>query len=140
MRLTIVVSGLNPKDAGSNSYGASMIQITEQTAQFAVTEAAAARVGGLIEAEGKPDMKLRVQVLGGGCSGFSYDFHFDSQVAEDDLIIQKDGVTVLVDSVSIEYLQGSEFDYVEEMIGSSFQVRNPNATASCGCGTSFSVM
>ncbi|WP_416898218.1 MAG: iron-sulfur cluster insertion protein ErpA [Minwuia sp.] len=111
-----------------------------QTADFAVTESAARRVAELIEAEGNPDLKLRVQVLGGGCSGFQYDFRFDSEVAEDDLIIEQDGVKVLVDSVSIEYLRGSQFDYVEEMIGSSFQVKNPNATASCGCGTSFSVM
>lgn len=108
--------------------------------QFAVTDAAARRVAELIAAEGKPDMKLRVQVLGGGCSGFQYDFRFDSDVAEDDLVIEKGGVSVLVDSVSIDYLAGSEFDFVEDMIGSSFQVRNPNATASCGCGTSFSVM
>jgi len=108
--------------------------------QFAVTDAAARRVAELIAAEGKPDMKLRVQVLGGGCSGFQYDFRFDNDVAEDDLVIEKGGVSVLVDSVSIDYLAGSEFDFVEDMIGSSFQVRNPNATASCGCGTSFSVM
>jgi iron-sulfur cluster insertion protein len=111
-----------------------------QNATFTVTDAAAAKVAQLIESEGNPALKLRVQVLGGGCSGFQYDFRFDQDVAEDDLVIEKDGVTVLVDSVSIEYLKGSEFDYVEEMIGSSFQVRNPNATASCGCGTSFSVM
>ncbi|WP_417517267.1 iron-sulfur cluster insertion protein ErpA [Minwuia sp.] len=117
-----------------------MNQIVETPADFAVTAAAAERVAELIEAEGNPDLKLRVQVLGGGCSGFQYDFRFDSDVADDDLIIERDGVQVLVDPVSIEYLRGSEFDYVQEMIGSSFQVRNPNATASCGCGTSFSVM
>lgn len=108
--------------------------------EFAVTEAAARKVAELIEADGRDGIRLRVQVLGGGCSGFQYDFRFDEEQAEDDLIFERDGVQVLVDLVSIEYLQGSEFDYVEEMIGSSFQVKNPNATASCGCGTSFSVM
>jgi iron-sulfur cluster insertion protein len=108
--------------------------------EFAVTEAAARKVAELIEADGRDGIRLRVQVLGGGCSGFQYDFRFDEEQAEDDLIFERDGVQVLVDPVSIEYLQGSEFDYVEEMIGSSFQVKNPNATASCGCGTSFSVM
>jgi iron-sulfur cluster insertion protein len=117
-----------------------MTQTAQQTGEFAVTAAAARRVAELIEAEGRPDLKLRVQVLGGGCSGFQYDFRFDDEVTDDDLVFEKDGVTVLVDNISIEYLKGSEFDYVEEMIGASFQVRNPNATASCGCGTSFSVM
>jgi len=117
--------------------------MTEQTVQgdsFAVTKAAAAKVAELIEADGRDGIWLRVQVLGGGCSGFQYDFRFDDTKAEDDLVFERDGVEVLVDPVSIEYLKGSEFDYVEEMIGSSFQVKNPNATASCGCGTSFSVM
>lgn len=107
---------------------------------FAVTDAAARRVSELISADGRDGLRLRIQVLGGGCSGFQYDFRFDEEVTDDDLVFEKDGVEVLVDNVSIEYLRGSEFDYVEEMIGSSFQVRNPNATASCGCGTSFSVM
>lgn len=108
--------------------------------EFAVTEAAARKVAELIAADGRDGIRLRVQVLGGGCSGFQYDFRFDDERADDDLIFERDGVEVLVDPVSIEYLKGSEFDYVEEMIGSSFQVKNPNATASCGCGTSFSVM
>lgn len=110
------------------------------TGEFAVTEAAARKVAELIKADGRDGLRLRVQVLGGGCSGFQYDFKFDEERAEDDLVFERDGVEVLVDPVSIEYLKGSEFDYVEEMIGSSFQVKNPNATASCGCGTSFSVM
>lgn len=142
--LTNPASGLNPGAVGSNSETrkslADMTDMTTDGPGFAVTDAAAAKVAQLIEAEGNPALKLRVQVLGGGCSGFQYDFRFDEDVADDDLVIEKDGVTVLVDSVSLEYLRGSEFDYVEEMIGSSFQVRNPNATSSCGCGTSFSVM
>lgn len=118
------------------------MSVTEASAEpvLVVTDAAARRVAELIAQDGRPDLKLRLQVLGGGCSGFQYDFGFDETVGEDDLVIEKDGVTVLVDSISLEYLRGSEFDFVEEMIGSSFQVRNPNATASCGCGTSFSVM
>ena len=140
-QLTKQACGLNPWGKGSNRESPERGAMSDtQTADFGVTESAARRVAELIEAEGNPELKLRVQVLGGGCSGFQYDFRFDSEVAEDDLIIERDGVKVLVDSVSLEYLRGSEFDYVEEMIGSSFQVRNPNATASCGCGTSFSVM
>lgn len=107
---------------------------------FTVTPSAARRIAELIAGDGRPDLKLRVEVLGGGCSGFQYRFDFDQSVAEDDLVIERDGVAVLVDSVSLEYLRGSEFDFVEELIGASFQVRNPNVTSSCGCGTSFSVM
>eukprot|EP00657_Telonema_sp_P-1_P011069 TRINITY_DN5855_c0_g1_i1.p1 TRINITY_DN5855_c0_g1~~TRINITY_DN5855_c0_g1_i1.p1 ORF type:complete len:119 (-),score=16.28 TRINITY_DN5855_c0_g1_i1:157-513(-) len=114
--------------------------IATELPEFRVTDAAFQRVSALIKDDGRADLKLRVQVLGGGCSGFQYDFGFDPEVGEEDLKIEKDGVTVLVDPISLEYLKGSEFDYVEELIGSSFQVRNPNATASCGCGTSFSVM
>ena len=109
-------------------------------AEFAVTGAAARRIAELIAEDGRSGLKLRVEVLGGGCSGFQYKFDFDQAIADDDLVIERDGVAVLVDSVSLEYLRGSEFDYVEELIGSSFQVRNPNVTSSCGCGTSFSVM
>lgn len=104
-----------------------------------VTARAARRVAQLIEAEGRPGLKLRVAVNGGGCSGFSYGFDFDEQVNDDDLVIERDGVTVLVDSVSLDLLAGSEVDYVEDLIGSSFKISNPNATASCGCGTSFSI-
>ncbi len=111
-----------------------------ETTEFRVTDAAFQRVAELTADDGRDGLKLRVQVLGGGCSGFQYDYGFDPEIGDEDLKIEKDGVTVLVDPVSLEYLKGSEFDYVEELIGSSFQVRNPNATASCGCGTSFSVM
>lgn len=104
-----------------------------------VTASAARRVAELIEAEGRPGLKLRVAVNGGGCSGFQYDFDFDEQVNEDDLVIERDGVQVLVDSVSLDLMAGSEVDYVEDLIGSAFRINNPNATASCGCGTSFSI-
>jgi iron-sulfur cluster insertion protein len=105
---------------------------------FSVTESAAKRIALLASREAKPVM-MRVAVLGGGCSGFQYNFSFEEARNEDDLLIQRDGATVVVDSTSLELLKGSELDYVEEMVGSSFQVRNPNATSSCGCGNSFSV-
>ena len=105
---------------------------------FSVTESAAKRIAFLAAKEVKPVM-MRVAVLGGGCSGFQYDFSFEEERGEDDLLIERDGATVVVDSTSLELLKGSELDYVEEMVGASFQVRNPNATSSCGCGNSFSV-
>jgi len=82
---------------------------------------------------------LRVAVVGGGCSGFSYTFDLESEPAGDDLRIERDGATVLVDPVSVDFLKGSEIDYVDELIGASFQIKNPNAVAACGCGTSFSI-
>ena len=105
---------------------------------FSVTENAAKRIAHLAAKEAKPVM-MRVAVLGGGCSGFQYNFSFEEQRNEDDLLIERDGATVVVDSTSLELLKGSELDYVEEMVGASFQVRNPNASSSCGCGNSFSV-
>src|SRR5215475_11943696 len=105
---------------------------------FSVTENAAKRIAFLASREAKPVM-MRVAVLGGGCSGFQYNFSFEEQRNEDDLVIEQSGAAVLVDSTSFEFLKGSELDYVEEMVGSSFQVKNPNATSSCGCGNSFSV-
>src|SRR3981189_3014843 len=105
---------------------------------FAVTDSAAKRIAFLASKEAKPVM-MRVAVLGGGCSGFQYNFSFEDQRNEDDLVIERDGAAVLVDSTSLELLKGSQLDYVEEMVGASFQVNNPNATSSCGCGNSFSV-
>jgi len=105
---------------------------------FSVSESAAKRIAFLASKEAKPVM-MRVAVLGGGCSGFQYNFSFEEQRNDDDLIIERDGASVLVDSTSLELLKGSELDYVEEMVGSAFQVKNPNATSSCGCGNSFSV-
>ena len=110
--------------------------MTETT--FSVSESAAKRIAFLASKEAKPVM-MRVAVLGGGCSGFQYNFSFEDQRNEDDLVIERSGAAVLVDSTSLELLKGSELDYVEEMVGSSFQVKNPNATSSCGCGNSFSV-
>jgi iron-sulfur cluster insertion protein len=106
--------------------------------QFSVSPSAARRIAFLASKEPRPVM-MRVAVLGGGCSGFQYNFSFEEQKNEDDLLIQRDGAAVVVDSTSLELLKGSELDYVEEMVGSAFQVKNPNATSSCGCGNSFSV-
>ncbi len=105
---------------------------------FSVSESAARRIAFLATREAKPVM-MRVAVLGGGCSGFQYNFSFEEQHNDDDLLIERDGATVVVDATSLELLKGSELDYVEEMVGSAFQVKNPNATSSCGCGNSFSV-
>jgi iron-sulfur cluster assembly accessory protein len=103
-----------------------------------LTARAAKRIAEILKAEGGPAM-LRLAVTGGGCSGFQYDFLIDESQNDDDLVIAKDGATVLVDAVSLDFLKGAEIDFVDEMIGASFKVNNPNATASCGCGTSFSV-
>lgn len=111
--------------------------MTEATT-FSVTPNAAKRIAFLASREPKPVM-MRVAVLGGGCSGFQYNFSFEEARNDDDLVIERDGAAVLVDSTSLEFLKGSQLDYVEEMVGSAFQVKNPNATSSCGCGNSFSV-
>ncbi len=104
-----------------------------------LSERAAARVANLIEQQGNPDLKLRLSVSGGGCSGFQYGFDFDEAQKPDDIVVTRDGVTMLVDSMSLLYLTGSEVDFVEDLVGASFQVVNPNASSSCGCGSSFSI-
>ena len=103
-----------------------------------VSERAAKRIAEIVAGEPNTPL-LRVSVEGGGCSGFSYKFDVERDKAEDDVTIVRDGVTMLVDAVSLGYLAGSEIDFVDDLIGSSFKVHNPNATASCGCGTSFSI-
>ncbi|AMK77607.1 iron-sulfur cluster insertion apoprotein ErpA [Methylomonas methanica] len=102
------------------------------------TDSAAQKVAGLIQEEGNDNLKLRVYISGGGCSGFQYGFTFDEEVNDDDTQIVKDGVTVLIDSMSIQYLSGAEIDYKEDLSGAQFVIRNPNATTTCGCGSSFS--
>ena len=102
------------------------------------TDSAAAKVADLIAEEGNPELKLRVFVQGGGCSGFQYGFTFDDAVNEDDTSFEKNGVTLLVDSMSFQYLVGAEIDYKEDINGSQFVIKNPNATTTCGCGSSFS--
>jgi iron-sulfur cluster insertion protein len=103
------------------------------------TDAAARKVGELIQEESNPNLKLRVFVSGGGCSGFQYGFTFDEAVEEGDTQVQNAGVTLLIDPMSIQYLSGAEIDYKEDLEGSQFVIRNPNATTTCGCGSSFSV-
>lgn len=102
------------------------------------TDSAASKVKELIEEEGNADLKLRVFVSGGGCSGFQYGFTFDEEVNDDDTAFEKNGVTLLIDSMSYQYLVGAEIDYSEGLEGSQFVIRNPNATSTCGCGSSFS--
>ena len=103
-----------------------------------LTERAARRIGEILKDEPAGAM-LRVSVEGGGCSGFQYKFDFDHARCDDDLVLSRDGATVLIDPVSLNYMAGSEIDFVDDLIGSSFKVNNPQATASCGCGTSFAL-
>lgn len=102
-----------------------------------ISDAALARVRELIREEGKPDLKLRVFIEGGGCSGFQYGFSFDEAHGEDDFVVDRDGIELLVDPLSMQYLEGAEVDYVEELAGAQFVIRNPNASTTCGCGSSF---
>ncbi len=104
-----------------------------------VSDSALAKVKSLVEEEGNPDLKLRVYVTGGGCSGFQYGFTFDEAVAEDDSIVERDGIKVVVDAMSYPYLVGAKVDYEEGLQGSKFVIQNPNAASTCGCGSSFSV-
>jgi iron-sulfur cluster insertion protein len=104
-----------------------------------LSDRAADKVRTLMDAEGNPGLKLRVFITGGGCSGFSYGFTFDEDVAEDDAVVERDGVTMVVDALSYPYLSGSQVDYQEGLQGAQFVVANPNATATCGCGNSFAI-
>ena len=105
---------------------------------FVFTDSAANKVKDLIDEEGNPELKLRVFVTGGGCSGFQYGFTFDEEANEDDTTMHKNGVTLLVDPMSYQYLVGAEIDYTEGLEGAQFVIKNPNATSTCGCGYSFS--
>lgn len=111
--------------------------MNEEAIKF--TDNAAAKVSELIAEEGNDQLKLRVYVSGGGCSGFQYGFTFDEEPNDDDTLIEKNGVTVLIDAMSIDYLRGAEIDYKEDVGGAQFVIRNPNASTTCGCGSSFSV-
>jgi iron-sulfur cluster assembly accessory protein len=117
-----------------------MDAITDSVAHPPVTvsERAARRIGDILKGEPAGTM-LRVSVEGGGCSGFQYKFDMDREKASDDLVLSRDGATVLIDPVSVDYMAGSEIDFVDDLIGASFKIINPNATASCGCGTSFAL-
>lgn len=114
-----------------------MTKITTDT-PVTLSASAAKQINAIMAKMGKQDF-LRVAIEGGGCSGFSYKFDFAESANDDDLVIKRDGATVVIDEMSLEFLTGSEIDYANELIGSAFKINNPNATANCGCGTSFSV-
>ena len=114
-----------------------MVDVIQVPVHF--SEQAAAKVNELLIQEQNSNLKLRVYVTGGGCSGFQYGFVFDEEVNDDDTIVERDGVTLLIDAMSIEYLTGSEIDYKDDLSGSQFVIRNPNAVTTCGCGSSFSI-
>jgi iron-sulfur cluster insertion protein len=107
--------------------------------QLELTDSAVAKIADLIAEEGNPELKLRTFVQGGGCSGFQYGFTFDEITNEDDFVIKKGGITLLIDALSMQYLTGATINYKEDLTGSSFSISNPNASSSCGCGSSFSV-
>ena len=109
------------------------------TLDFSLSARAAKRIAYLIQQEGQADLMLRVSVSGGGCSGFQYGFSFDDTVNPDDRTFQRDGVTAVVDETSLELLAGAEVDFVEDLGGAAFKITNPNASSSCGCGSSFAV-
>lgn len=103
-----------------------------------VSDTAIKKIAGILAKEAEGSF-LRVSVSGGGCSGFQYGFDIDTKTTDEDLVIERDGAKVVVDQMSIDYMEGSEIDFVDDLIGASFQVKNPLATAACGCGTSFSI-
>jgi iron-sulfur cluster insertion protein len=112
--------------------------MSEMPSPVNFTDAAASKVGALIAEEGNDQLKLRVFITGGGCSGFQYGFTFEEEISEGDTQVEKDGVTLLIDPTSYQYLAGSDIDYSDGVEGSQFVIRNPNATSTCGCGSSFS--
>ncbi|MFA7431936.1 MAG: iron-sulfur cluster insertion protein ErpA [Rhodospirillaceae bacterium] len=112
---------------------------TTDAADVALTLSAANRVRVLMEAEGNPGLMLRVTVAGGGCSGFQYGFDLDTATQDDDRVLEQHGVKLVVDEASLDLLRGSEIDFIEDLMGAAFQIRNPQATSTCGCGNSFAV-
>lgn len=112
---------------------------TDAQRQVTLSENAAKRIAQLIAMEGDQALMLRLSVSGGGCSGFQYGFSFDKSTQQDDHLFERNGVKVVIDDTSLDLLSGSEIDFVEDLVGASFQVKNPNASSSCGCGSSFSV-
>ncbi len=115
------------------------VERVEGERAITVSLSAVKRIETILETEESPDQALRVIVSGGGCSGYQYGFSLDAKVAEDDRVFERNGIKVVVDDISLDLLAGSEIDFVDDLIGSYFQVRNPNATAACGCGTSFAI-
>ena len=122
-----------------NAVTATQVTETEMQSPMLFTDSAANKVKRLIEEEGNTDLKLRVFVSGGGCSGFQYGFTFDEVTNEDDTVLNKNGVQLLIDPMSLQYLMGAEIDYQDGVEGSQFVIKNPGATSTCGCGSSFSV-
>ncbi|HJM51572.1 MAG TPA: iron-sulfur cluster insertion protein ErpA [Alphaproteobacteria bacterium] len=116
-----------------------MAEAGSEQALPTLTENAAARIKFLMEQEDEADAMVRLAVDGGGCAGFQYGFSFDHTVAEDDVVVERDGARLVVDSMSLEFLQGAEVDFIEDLIGSAFAVKIPSATSTCSCGTSFAV-
>nr|WP_298684443.1 iron-sulfur cluster insertion protein ErpA [uncultured Dongia sp.] len=116
-----------------------MADTIEAPNKVTVSDNAAKRIATLIQMEGDADLMLRLSVSGGGCSGFQYGFSFDKSQQQDDRVFERNGVKVVIDDTSLELLAGAEIDFVEDLVGASFQIKNPNASSSCGCGNSFSV-
>ena len=113
--------------------------VTREPDPVTISDAAVARIQTLIGEEGNPALKLRVTVSGGGCSGYQYGFEFDESIKDNDTVVERDGVTMLVDRFSHQYIGGGEIDYLEGLEGARFVINNPNATSTCGCGSSFSI-
>ncbi|MFQ5957790.1 MAG: iron-sulfur cluster insertion protein ErpA [Alphaproteobacteria bacterium] len=113
--------------------------MADTSVSITLTERAARRIAYLIEQEGTPSARLRVAVAGGGCSGFQYGFSLDEGIQDDDVVVERDGAGLVVDPMSLMYLAGSEVDFIEEIAGSYFTIKNPNATSACGCGASFGI-
>jgi iron-sulfur cluster insertion protein len=116
-----------------------MGEIKSRPAPLSLSEGAARRIRGIVEREGRPGLRLRVSVSGGGCSGFQYGFALDDKAEEGDIQIEREGAIVVVDGMSLMYVLGAELDFVEDLGGSYFRMKNPNASSSCGCGSSFAV-
>ena len=116
-----------------------MSEIKARPAPISLTESAARRIAALIGQEGRPGVRFRVSVSGGGCSGFQYGFALDDKDEPGDILVESHGAKVVVDDMSLMYLLGSELDWVEDLTGSYFRMRNPNASSQCGCGTSFAI-
>jgi iron-sulfur cluster insertion protein len=127
-------------DAGKRGESAmSDVMTASEQPRVEITESAAARIAVILDQEENRGMMLRIAVSGGGCSGFQYGFTFDTAIGETDVVLERGGAKVLIDDVSLEMMKGAKIDYVEDMIGAAFQIKNPVAKTSCGCGNSFSV-
>jgi iron-sulfur cluster insertion protein len=138
MLVSELKSPVSPAPEAMPEPGEVMNAVTEMPAPLNFTDSAAAKVKQLIDEEGNADLMLRVFVTGGGCSGFQYGFTFDESLNDDDTVMEKAGVRLLIDPMSYQYLVGAEIDYTEGVEGAQFVIKNPNATSTCGCGSSFS--